>query len=43
MNSVIDNLFLRRPKLEYTSPPICEAAVEFSGSSVIVIVEGDIE
>jgi hypothetical protein len=43
MNSVIDILFLRRPKLEYTSPPICEAKVEFSGSSVLVIIEGDAE
>lgn len=43
MNTVLDNIFLRRPPIEYTSPPICEATVEFSGSSVIVIVEGDIE
>lgn len=43
MNTVIDNLFWRRPKIEYTSPPICEATVEFSGSSIMVIIEGDIE
>lgn len=36
MNSTIDVLFLRRPKIDYISPPVCEAL--FSSSSFPVIV-----
>jgi hypothetical protein len=36
MNSTIDVLFLRRPKIDYISPPVCE--VTFSSSSGPVIV-----
>lgn len=37
MNSVIDTLFLRRPKLEYISPPVCEFDFSSSGSPIIVL------
>ncbi len=36
MNSSIDVLFLRKPKIDYISPPVCE--VNFSSSSGPVIV-----
>lgn len=43
MNVIYDNLSLRRPKLEYVSPPICEAVVVVSGSGFVVVLQGDIE
>jgi hypothetical protein len=36
LNSVFDVLMLRRPKLDYVSPPFCDFV--FSGSSEAVIV-----
>lgn len=40
MKTVIDTLFLRRPKIDYLSPPVCEAV--FSGSSSPIIILPDI-
>lgn len=37
MNTVIDTLFLRRPKIDYLSPPVCEAIFSNSGSPVIIL------
>jgi len=41
MNIVLDNLFLRKPKIEYISPPICEAMVITSSSGEIVTSSED--
>ena len=35
MNVVLDNLFLRKPRIEYVSPPICEATVNTSSSGEV--------
>lgn len=35
MNSVIEVLYLRRPRLEYVSPPICEFDFSSSGGPII--------
>lgn len=40
MNVILDILFLRRPKIEYVSPPVCEA--QFSSSSEPIIILEDI-
>lgn len=40
MNSVFETLFLRRPVIDYVSPPVCE--VDFSSSASPVIVLEDI-
>lgn len=37
MNSILDTLFLRKPRIEYVSPPVCEAQFSSSGSPIIVI------
>ncbi len=37
MNTIIDILALRRPVLNYVSPPICPVIVSASGSAVIVL------
>lgn len=37
MNSVIETLFLRRPKIDYISPPICDVDFSASGSPVIIL------
>lgn len=39
MNTVIETLFLRRPKLDYLSPGICEAIFSGTGSPIIVLPE----
>lgn len=36
MNTILDVLFLRKPQIEYVSPPVCEAI--FSGSSTVTII-----
>jgi len=36
MNVILDNLFLRKPRIEYVSPPICEATVNESGSGEVI-------
>jgi hypothetical protein len=36
MNTILDTLYLRKPRLDYISPAICE--VNFSGSGVPVII-----
>ena len=36
MNNTIDLLHLRRPKLDYISPPVCEVA--FSASGVVIVL-----
>lgn len=36
MNTVLDVLFLRKPQIEYVSPPVCEAI--FSGSGTVTII-----
>jgi hypothetical protein len=41
MNVVLDNLFLRKPRIEYVSPPICEATVITSSSGEIVTSSDD--
>lgn len=42
MNTVIDSLYLRRIRVDYTSPAICEVLVSLTGSSLTVEIEGDI-
>jgi hypothetical protein len=37
MNSTIDVLFLRRPKIDYISPPVCEVLFSSSSGPVIVL------
>lgn len=37
MNSALDILFLRRPRLRYVSPGVCEASFSGSGSPLIVL------
>lgn len=37
MNVVIDTLYLRKPRIEYVSPPICEAQFSSSGGPVIIL------
>lgn len=37
MSASLDVLFLRRPKIDYVSPPVCEAIFSGSGSPVIVL------
>src|SRR6185436_8701423 len=37
MNNAIEVLFLRRPRIDYISPPICEAIFSASGGPVIVL------
>lgn len=37
MNSVFDLLFLRRPKIEYVSPPVCDFIFSSSGAPIIVL------
>ncbi len=37
MNTVLDPLFLRRPKIDYLSPGICEATFSSTGSPVIIL------
>lgn len=37
MNNALDVLFLRRPRLDYISPPVCEALFSSSGGPVIVL------
>jgi len=37
MNSTIDVLFLRRPKIDYISPPVCEVIFSSSSGPVIVL------
>src|SRR6266545_2351324 len=39
MNSVLDLLYLRRPKLEYVCPPICDYLVPASGSGSSLMME----
>lgn len=39
MNLVIDTLFLRRPKLDYLSPAICEAIFSSTGFPTIILNE----
>lgn len=39
MNLVIETLFLRRPKLDYLSPAICEAIFSSTGSPTIILNE----
>jgi hypothetical protein len=41
MNQLLDFLFLRRPKLDYISPPVCE--VIFTGSGGPIITLEDLE
>jgi hypothetical protein len=35
----IDTLFLRRPRLNYVSPPVCEALFSGTGSPIIILPE----
>jgi hypothetical protein len=38
VNSIaLDTLFLRRPKLNYVSPPVCEAVFSGTGSPIIIL------
>jgi len=37
MNSVLEVLYLRRPRLEYISPPVCDFDFSSSGGPVIVL------
>lgn len=37
MNAVIEVLYLRRPRLEYISPPVCEFDFSSSGGPVVVL------
>lgn len=37
MNTVLDPLFLRRPKIDYLSPGICEAIFSSTGSPIIIL------
>jgi len=37
MNSVVETLYLRRPKIEYVSPPVCDFLFSSSGGPVIVL------
>jgi hypothetical protein len=37
MNQAFEYLFLRRPRIDYISPPICEALFSSSGGPVIVL------
>lgn len=39
MNVVLETLFLRRPRIEYVCPPVCEAQFSGSGSPIIVLDE----
>lgn len=34
-----DYLFLRRPKINYVTPPICEVFFSATGSSVVIFIE----
>jgi hypothetical protein len=37
MNVILDTLFLRKPRIEYVSPAICEAQFSSSGGPVIIL------
>jgi hypothetical protein len=37
MNAVLEVLYLRRPRLNYVSPPVCEAIFSSSASPVIIL------
>jgi len=37
MNVVLDTLYLRKPRIEYVSPPICDAIFSSSGGPVIIL------
>lgn len=37
MNSALDILFLRRPRLRYVSPGVCEASFSGSGAPIIIL------
>jgi len=37
MNSVIETLFLRRPRIEYSAPPVCDADFSSSGTPTIIL------
>jgi hypothetical protein len=37
MNVILDSLFLRRPRIEYVSPPICEALFSSTGFPTIFL------
>jgi hypothetical protein len=37
MNNALDVLFLRKPRIDYISPPVCEALFSSSGGPVIVL------
>jgi hypothetical protein len=39
LNLVLDVLFLRRPKINYISPPVCEAIFSGTGSPIIILPE----
>lgn len=39
MNLVLDTLFLRRPKINYVSPPVCEAIFSGTGSPIIILAD----
>jgi hypothetical protein len=41
MNVILDNLFLRKPRIEYVSPPICESTVNTSSSGEVVTSSED--
>lgn len=37
MNSALEVLFLRRPRIDYISPPVCEALFSSSGGPIIIL------
>jgi hypothetical protein len=37
MNTVLDTLFLRTPRIEYVCPPVCETIFSGSGHAVIIL------
>lgn len=42
MNTLLDTLFLRKPRIEYVSPPICDSTVVESGSGESVMTSDDL-
>jgi hypothetical protein len=43
MNIILDTLFLRKPRIEYVSPPICEATILASGSGESIMTSADMD
>lgn len=42
-NTILDTLFLRKPRIEYQCPAICESTVSESGSSESVVTSSDFD